>query len=568
MGSLQDALAKAGLATAAAQQHQQQPQQPRQQPSNPKKAVDPCIDSIGERCHCLVMALGAPTAIRILEEVATTSYGKDRRQDVINGTMSKTLDRMPSGQAREIRSNSYCTWAFSKAQVLNDTIDACIDALMTGAYDTWLAAQEAAKNAPKWPQFCFVKPEDDSDLGFHLHRQLGEYQDALDAWADQRTELELRKLNFNSYDIRTKAREEGNRAVESHYKQMAQEAASRIRTSYEGGGSTWKDCLAALEALPYGCVQYLPGCSHSTVLSGTCRAWQEGRGSGAMPAGCQISDDALRTVARHERAARDELRRRYPGVAICCPGNYSTATYLVCPLESDCRDVFDIPADTLTVSLTPSAGGWFSSEIGKWVSPEVATAISRLASSGQGSLQIHPEAMRHYGRHPEKGFPRFRAAAWKTPVQVGVDDRIARQLDDVKLVYDVDPRLVPSCAYWLEAVGRRTANGGLHLYTSTSAPESRLVVVYGSTSSHGRHGVSGTTHMPTKDNQAPAAAAFGGSGGGGQHRTVVFAVITQDAPLLLDSGVGITLDETGLRWVPGLGCGKPAPGKPWDGKSE
>lgn len=171
------------------------------------------------------------------------------------------------------------------------------------------------------------------------------------------------------------------------------------------------------------------------------------------------------------------------------------------------------PANISQISVTPSDGPdgyallrtihgaqrWF------WVSPAAQAARRRLEASlkarGPGSLNVAP-AVRAYGRHPEKNYPRLVGSTPRASVYIGIDEAVGRVFDDLHTVMatfperEIDPRW-----FLLHARGAKTLKGGWHIYEVRPGqpPASPEAVVFLTDSSSGRaHKRAQTTRLASE----------------------------------------------------------------------
>lgn len=214
----------------------------------------------------------------------------------------------------------------------------------------------------------------------------------------------------------------------------------------------------------------------------------------------------------------------------------------------------DLPEVGAVLRLTPHRDGWLSQAFSRlaWRPPRVFAALDRANRAAGGTCDVR-HAVHRWGRHESQGWGRFLATAWKRIVVVPADEVVSRQLDDLAYLYREARELLRPEHYRLRARGVRT-DTGWRLCAGAGAPGA-VLVLESQRSSNGRHAPTGAVVLPAEGSAAPAAAGSGCSNGGGQHRGAVIAWLEEGAPLLLDDGSGVCLEEGELWRVPGLGRG-------------
>ena len=265
-----------------------------------------------------------------------------------------------------------------------------------------------------------------------------------------------------------------------------------------------------------------------------------------------------------------EVRRRYPllpsqvHLVEVQSSRGETVRYAVYP-EGEVKKLYsssnfpDLPG---VYPTEPNADGWwnrvdgFDADI--WCTPNVYRALKRLESAVKGAVFITPEVVSNYGRHPERGYPRFyfrvsagrRWDSFDLPVWRPCQGEgcLAERLDDI-LIVTQHKLSAPEPAYWMDVQLGRTAKGNPRLEPvglGQKAVPAILTKRGEGAVSNGKWGWSNQTHSVTEGSEKGGSAivwsTFVSSAGGGVHRTFDLLWITTGGSVGLDNGVAITFD--------------------------
>ena len=552
MDTMRDALRRSGLAAPAPAPAKK---------SAPKPVmVEPCSDHIGRRIALLLRVMKRSTLVERVTRESEAPYGFDRRLEALNGPITRAIGQLPRKVGRELEASDIL-WSAYRRSDLDDEMSCVIEALALGGYDAWVAhearAQAAADGSDRWPLPPPVGEMSAEELS-NSWAQADAYRARLVAWEDDLTADALRRMGYPGDDslVRTYQKAitaEADRRREEEEARERCEAEAWLATA--GPAASRSEFLRRVESAPYSTAD-----TYAASMLGW-RHMQRPRGS-TPPQGWEaLPGDALWRVSEMHVAAADELRRR----AGCETAQWAVGIdragkpAVLAPGESPgyCTPWTDLRP----VALTPHPEGWVvrhetpRRKWGTWAPPEAYEALERLRAADRGTLDVSRLAI-HWGRHETKRFGRCALKAhnhWKT---IGAAESLWRRLDDLELLRRHDPTVVPEDAWHIDATLRLTARGAY--LDARPGRRGAIMVLRGSTQSHGRHGVFGTLHVPKAGQQAVALAWSGGSWGGGQRATCVVAQVTAADPLLLESGVGYTYDpRRGLWEVPGLATGHP-----------
>lgn len=470
------------------------------------------------------------------------------------------------GLARSLTSKGVPSWGLRARAV--------VDALV-GGYAAEFNAQQAAE-AKQAAGLAFPElGEDEADDA---------YRARVNAWADELPRGVLLRLAparwGDSPDVqgaiedRISARWEKAQAAEQARKAADLTAFLADFQRQIDAGVSLTDLVAVLDAAPYDYVdaalQRLRGSAQGWANCGfTARGgWTTPTGEAPPQGWAQVSEEGLLRAVLPRHGDSHSGAVAYLS-SVRGNGALVRREEVVAVLRGDTLQRFAStgfggvhpPEHVTHVTTSPDPVGWAEpSDQGLvWCGPEVFAALTRarIRAAEPGNLDVR-RVMSHYGRHPERNFPRFSVAAWRTWLTVGVDDVLGSALDDLALLLARCPARIPPGAFQLHAECRKTSSGGLRVAaTSTGAPGA-LIVVAGGTSGRGRHGRAGEDITVRADSSALAASVFGGSNGGGQTASKVFAELREGRPLLLDNGVGYQFSRAGsVERVPGLADGRP-----------
>jgi hypothetical protein len=210
----------------------------------------------------------------------------------------------------------------------------------------------------------------------------------------------------------------------------------------------------------------------------------------------------------------------------------------------------------------PNAEGWWNRldgfDAGVWCTPNVYRALKRLEQANKGAAFITPKVVSNYGRHPERGYPRFyfkvsagrRWNSFDLPVwRPGQGEGwLVERLDDITLLTE-HKIAVPEAAYWMDVQLGQTAKGNPRLEPvrpGQKAVPAILTKRGEGAMSQGKWGWSNQTHSATKGSEKGGStivwSTFVSSAGGGVHRTFDLLWIAKGGSVGLDNGVAITFD--------------------------
>lgn len=592
MNTMKEALAKAGLVAY-------EPPTNQQQPTKPKRTVEPCSDEIGQRCAALVALIGHSRAVRLMADTLDAPYGRARRLDDINTAIANAVGRMKRKEVRALHERvpqSALEWRFNRASDLDDTMAEVHAALTDGSFAEWERAQQQASNAPKWPDpptdaqivealgLRGLTPDQDTSDAYNRTAQVVQgYGNALDEWADERTERELAALGFGwSKHLELKRALEGRcfEIIAQYQSETGVPVLRDIIARYESGELTLAQAIDASKAVSPrnrdAALKALTGDDGIYALNNHLRtlprAWRDGDGHGPVPAGVDLAELPLEVIFRlaavmQVDAAKALLQQHCPADGVLYGGR--RCQYMAYGRQHGLREVITRgeldPGDkVVTLPCNPHPDGWLElvGERYVWCSPAVYAAHRRLSNYRSGLLDVRL-VIGLYGRHETERWPRLLTQAWSHKLVVGMHDSIGSHFDDLATVCAVSSQLVPEHA-WLVRAGVCKSQRGKLVLTGEDRGlcAGAVVVIHGGTSSHGRHGRSGEDLMPAEGSKAAAVSAFGCSRGGGQTRTAVVAVVEKDKPLLLSNGVGYEYDGGQLYRVPGLAAGRPGEREP------
>lgn len=601
MASIEDALRHAAAKAARAPSFSL-PSAPPPSPSPAAVEVEPCTDAIASRCGGLVALFGVDRAITLVQTQMEAAYGRDRRAGEMNRAIASKLQSLPRGKVREIEEK----WGgpqergtplfWHRGEVLGEeTLDLVLDALTSGSYAAWEAAERQAGTAASWPALPSV--EELAAEPAKILDRCRAWNSAYEAWAESRSDRELRALQAPSrpWDLAAARIYEAVAAAAEPLKRKAREEAVRLLFRFEAGEIPFAETASTLAALAEAPVPWWNGgCALGTgwslspvevarLQAASPRWWEEG----TLPPHCSEEGERYERPhtppqgwaalspeawARHWRGGSTQSALCGMAAQSLCEAALAThgpgkglvigdvwvdlASCEIHYISSHDRPAHIAPGAILPCA--PSPEGWLSSKGGCWATPRDYAALSRVLARAErpGNLDVS-RVLPLYGRHAERGFPRLATKAWKTWVTVGVADSLGTIFDDL-VVADRLEVLPPDC-FRIHGSARPTSTGGWRIEAGNAPTPTVLLEVRGGEHSMGRHGWKGDSWSPKTGTRALHVSASGGSHGGGMRATVILAAITADTPLLLNEGPGFRVLPGGfeVRRVVGLATGSP-----------
>lgn len=485
---------------------------------------------------------------RLAAALDGTGAGRSRWQTWLEGQVGN----LPSGVAREVRADLWDThkglptWSGHHQMV--------VDALRSGSCATFVVAQKGEEKVAS--QQTFPSPLEGESQDAYLAR--------VRAWADPLPERVVKRLTggddavIHSYGV-----------FRSFIDGVQARRAAAIVADLERRISGI-DSPEGLEAFELEARYTVPPAQLCEALGRHPQIWgsrhllhEEQVVPTVEPVWDDLSDEVLfLAVVRgwFTSGARAELARRFGEEVILPTGTYGWRYYgpLGEALPVTATDSAGPPVGAVSSEDRPGQGRVYRLKSGmRYLSSAEADALRHLQQGAGGPLEIHPNVLRTWQRHPTAGWGSFQAMAWGHRVVVGVDDRLAIHMDRLAHLQQGHPELVTRELRRISGEVVKTEKGIRVVPTpkgaSAPVPSTYLVLLESGTSSHGRHGVMGSLRLPRSGQQAPCASGTGHSNGGGQHRAVVFAAVSKGRPLLLEDGAGIEWSEAGPVEVAGLG---------------
>lgn len=521
--------------------------------------------------------------------VATGGTGRDA--DAFERKIQVALGNLPKGKAESLQARMRDLWLNPKGRKVGvptfcGNARVVLDAVRGGAYEAYQAAERAEAEAAA--SLEVPKPEEGEDLDA--------YRGQLDVWASDKPAALLARIGFDAWQI-VNTECQRREAAEKSAKE-AREAAERDELAAILGADSFESVVTGLKE--FASRKSAEGVylgNFNEVILGSRWGWTIYVRRAELPEFCfysaptqpptseaasLLTDEFVLRQAGHDRGAalKDVVRVRWSlaatQVALVESGKDQDGSPRRFAVYSD-GTVVRLYSSTIfavgTWPTMPDPKGWWhrteGSEKGTWCSPRVYQAVRRLETARRGAVLITPEVVSRYGRHPEKGYPRFYfevgAGRRRSSIDIPVwrpqngEGWLAERLDDIKLVA-VHHLPISEAAYWMDVTIGMTQRGNPRLEPNRAgqtATPAILVFTSESAMSNGKWGWSGETHSAVKGSEKGGSkilwSTFVSSSGGGVHRTADLLWITRGGSIAMDSGQAVTFDGEKVIKVAGGG---------------
>ena len=585
MSSLQDALAKAGLAL------QDETKNNNQQPAATAPADVDFSAHEEWALHWAAAGIQLFGSSRLLKELKAGTDGTGRSADALCVRVERALDVLPAARSKALRAEMDDLWARKGVPTFCSRADQVRDAVNSGAVDAWIAHERDEATVAE--ATAIPKPEEGEDLEA--------YRGRLEMWSADKPAGVLKRLGFDV--CKHVEAERQRREAEANAEAQRKAVAERDELGAILGDNSFEAVCSGLKAwtaMKKAAGVYLGGYEKQVLNSRWGWALYASTGEEIFgfytppevpptPEAVALLEDL--TIFKYASAdgnfsradvLRGEVVRRFPlqpgQVALVDGGrdreNYPIR-YAISPdgEAQRARSSTTFPPASGTYPTTPDPKGWWNRlsgfDVGVWCGPAVYQALQRLERANRGAVLITPEVMGKFGRHAERGYPRFyfevgagrRRSSFDLPVwRPGQGEGwLAERLDDIKLL--VEHKLpVPENAYWMDVQIGVTTAGNPRLepvrHGQVATPAICLFTSEGAMS-QGKWGWSGKTHSAVSGSEKGGSkilwSTFVSSAGGGVHRTADLLWITRDGSVALTSGQAVTFDGEKIVKVAGGG---------------
>jgi len=538
--------------------------------------------------HAGVQLIGREQLVKALEAAATD--GTNRAAGAFENRVERALDRLTVTRANELRADLFSLYRGKGYPTFCGNANTVSEVITSGAYDAWLDHERDEASEAE----TLVIPQSIEGENIDLYRQ------RLDDWSADKPGALLKRIGFDQLVRREQERrEQAKMQAADELKSQAvreltaglagsfqsaieflKEWSKNMKLLYEQGlvSSSTREELAqaAIMRSPWPWSLYLEWKKLPYEVTTGVSIYYAPTNPPTASDGGNISDDSLiRQLTGHSGSrsplvaeavrrwpvASDEVRLVSKGdsslVAVYPDGKVEEVSPYHAPAGLAREQALPGPG---TYSAKPTPEGWWNrlERGGVWCPPDVYYALNRLEAADKGSVFITPDVVSDYGRHPERGYPRFyykvsagrRWSSFDLPVWRPREGEgwIVQRLDDILLLsqYGV---VVPEAAYWMDVQLGQTAKGNPRLEPVRLDQEvvSAILTKRGEgAKSQGRWGWSAETHSACKGTEKSGSrivwSTFVSSAGGGVHRTFDLLWITQSGSIGLDNGVAVTFD--------------------------
>lgn len=531
--------------------------------------------------------LGRAILVRALYDAME---GSNKPAMVFESRIEMLIDRLPSARAEVLRQELFSLYRGKGCPTFCSNARAVMEALQSGAYDTWLAADREQAGVAE--ALVVPRPEEGEEIEAFGAR--------LRAWASDKPEAILKRVGFNAWEI-IRA-EESRRTVEAEALAEKKDADERSVLASVLVGAVFATVFTAIKewAMAKKIAGVYPG-NYSDQILGSRWGWAlyqaftrekessisfySGPTVAPLPeAAALLTDRFLLGCATHVNFPSveqlgGEIRRRWPLssdqaalVEVGKDGDGNPIRYAVYA-DGEVKKVVSFPPTAGTYTTTPDPKGWWNRlqgfEAGVWCGPSVYQALKRLERAVKGAVLITPAVMSAYGRHPEKGYPRLlfevgagrRRSSFELPVwrPIQGEGALVERLDDIRLLAG-HKLSVPEAATWMDIQVGVTQKGNPRIEPSRSgqsvAPAILLYTSEGAMS-NGKWGWSGETHSAVKGSEKGGSkilwSTFVSSSGGGVHRTADVLLVVRGGSIAMTSGQSVTFDGEKVVKVAGGG---------------
>ena len=539
--------------------------------------------------HAGVQLFGRAQLVNAFE---TATDGTNRAAGVFEERIERALDELTVARANELRPDLFSLYRGKGCPTFCRNANIVSEAITSGIYDTWLSHErDEASNAEA---LVVPQPEEGEDLNAYRKR--------LDDWSADKSGALLKRIGFDAYQLVRREQDRREQAKAKVESKLKAQAASELKTGLAGTFPSaieflkgWAQKMKSL--YEQGLVSYsASGELARAVVAASPWPWSLYVSWDALDyserAGVSIyapntpptTSDASNftdrwllwkvSESRETSVLRSEVSRRYPlsptQVQLISSKDSRTGWYIVYHNGHVEKPYSRLPERPGVYSTEPNPDGWWnqnSPDIGAWCPPVVFQALERLEKADKGAVFISPEVVFEYGRHPERGYPRFyfkvsagrRWESFNLPVWRPDQGEgwIAQRLDDIKLLswYWLT---VPEAAYWMNVRISKTPKGNLRL--EPVRPEQRAVpatlIKRGESATRkGKWGWSNQVHSAKSGSEKGGSAilwsTFVSSAGGGVYQTFDLLWVTKDGSVGIDNGVAITFDGEKIANVAG-----------------
>lgn len=586
---LRDQLRKAGL-TNEAQASEGQGGEPTIPASTPQSVDFNKFPEWALRwAHAGMQLLGREQLVKALE---TATDGTNRSAGAFENRIERALDRLTVARANELRTDLFSLYRGKGCPTFCGNANTVSEAIVSGAYDAWLEHERDEASVAE--TLVIPKPEEGEDL----HG----YGERLDDWSADKPGALLKRIGFDAYQLVRNEQERREQAKAKVEGELKAQASSELKTGLAGSfpsaieflkgwvkkmGSLYKQGLvsySASEELARAAVAASPW-PWSLYVAWDALGYDERAGvSIYAPNTPPTTSDASNLTDRwllwkvaksRESVLRSEVSRRYPlspsqvHLVKVQSSREKTVRYAVYS-DGEVKELYSsssFPGRPGVYPTESNVEGWWNRDADVWCTPNVYRALKRLEQAAKGAAFITPEVVSNYGRHPERGYPRFyfkvsagrRWTSFDLPVwRPGEGDGwLVERLDDITLLTE-HKLAVPEAAYWMDVQLGQTAKGNRRLEPVRSDQKATPAILTKrgeGAMSHGKWGWSNQTHSAVKGSEKGGSAivwsTFVSSAGGGLHRTFDLLWVAKGGSVGLDNGVAVTFDGQRIVKVAG-----------------
>lgn len=502
-----------------------------------------------------VQLLGRPALVRGLYDA---QEGSGRAADAFCRKVERALDGLPQARSQALRAEMEDLWGGKGVPTFCSRARTVMEAVQSGAIDAWLA--EEREQASQAEGLSVPEPDEGEEIEAYRAR--------LEQWAADQPAGILKRIGFDAW---ARAEAERTRREEARKAAEARKLADAV-AAFVAGGSF--DDLAAKLGSEY---------EAKHAVASTTRAWEMYRvGKSDYPTTPPAADwllqqseiawliEQAKPSFYGDGGFRGVFRARLIDLLPAKPGPGQVAV-VERPRKGVSPEWFALTADKVIGSSytgmeTPKPGvyatephpaGWVrlprlgeGNPVATYFPPAKYAAYATVHAHRGRGVDIR-SWMSFYGRHPNKGFGRFRigvvaGAAHRDYKTVSVDDRTAGYLDALAAYpRGYEP---PAEAFRIPVRLVKHHDQGGHLVWDEAATKPGVAVAETASWVQMSRRSSGSTI----DTRGGTAASWSTSSSTAKHtETAVFALILEGQQLLLDSGAAIVCRDGKAVKVPG-----------------